>query len=107
MEVIFFFRSRQEGKEYIGPEWTKGGGGENRLAGILRSWGQIKANDVWWSIFNERYMNYPKFEMEWWTYRRTYHGMVGNGLMAKTLTEKYLSKEVRKMIGNVQDQAEI
>jgi hypothetical protein len=33
--------------------------------------------------------------------------MVSNDLMAKTLTEKCISKEVRKIIGNIQDQAEI
>jgi hypothetical protein len=35
----------------------------------------------------------------------TYHGMVGNYLMAKTLREKCVSKEVRKMIGKVEDQS--
>jgi hypothetical protein len=37
-----------------------------------------------------KFVNYLKFKCEWHAYRQTFHPMVGNDLVAKTLREKYV-----------------
>jgi hypothetical protein len=54
-----------------------------------------------------KFVNYPKFKWEWQAYRQSFHPMVGNDLVAKTLREKCVSGDAQKMIGNVEDLAEI
>ncbi len=39
-------------------------------------------------VFDGKYVNYPRFKKEWVAYRETYHSIVNNDLVAKTLREK-------------------
>jgi hypothetical protein len=66
----------------------------------------MRANDVGWPTFDEKFVNYPKFKRDWRAYRQTYHDMEGYDLVAKTLREKWVSGEAQK-IGNAVDLAEI
>jgi hypothetical protein len=83
------------------------GGGYHGLAGILRRWGQIRANDVHWPTSNGKFMNYSRFKTEWLAYWQAYHNFVRDYLMAKSLREKCVWEEVRKRISNVEDLTEI
>jgi hypothetical protein len=67
----------------------------------------MKANDVGWPSFDGRFVNYTKFKREWRACQQTFHAMMGNDLAAKTLREKCVSRDVQKMIGNLEDLAKI
>jgi hypothetical protein len=47
---------------------TCGQTGSADLATLLRGWGQLKANDSGWPVFNSKYVNYPRFKKEWVAY---------------------------------------
>jgi hypothetical protein len=32
------------------------------LTSLLRGWGQLKANDSGWPVFDGKYINYPRFK---------------------------------------------
>jgi hypothetical protein len=59
-----FFRARQDGEEYLGLEWTRGGGQEVSMAlsALLQGREQKKANDIGWPTFNGKFVNYTKFK---------------------------------------------
>jgi uncharacterized protein YxjI len=54
------------------------------LAELLGGWGQLRANDNGWPVFDGRYASYPRFKKEWVAYRETYHLIVNDDLAAKT-----------------------
>jgi hypothetical protein len=58
------------------------------LAALLRGWAQLRANDSGWPVFDGRYASYPQFKKEWVSYRETYHSIVNDDLVAKTLKRK-------------------
>jgi hypothetical protein len=64
-------------------ETTSGQTGSADLATLLRGWGQLKANDSGWPVFNGKYVNYPRFKKEWVAYRETYHSVVNDDLAAR------------------------
>jgi hypothetical protein len=45
-----------------------------------------------------KFINCLSFKKEWWEYRRTYHDLVGDSIVVKSLQEKCVNNEVRKMI---------
>jgi hypothetical protein len=67
----------------------------------------MRAKDVGWPTFDVRFMCYPSFQKEWWANRQMYHSWVGDDLMAKTLREKCVNGDIRKIIGNVEELAKI
>jgi hypothetical protein len=77
------------------------------LATLLRGWGQLRANDSKWPVFDGKYVNYPRFKKEWVAHRETYHSIVNNDLAAKTLREKYMKGDRWKMVGHLEDLKDI
>jgi hypothetical protein len=73
------------------------------LPGLLRGWGQMRANDNGWPAFDRRFVNYPRCKKEWQAYQQAYHAMVSNDLAAKTLGEKCVSGDEVKMIVHLED----
>jgi hypothetical protein len=73
------------------------------LSGLLRGWGQMRANPNGWPMFNKRLMNYPRFKKEWEAYRQVYHARMSNDLAAKTLRKKCVSRDAVKMISPLED----
>jgi hypothetical protein len=63
---------------------------EGNLAPLLWSLSGAQANDSGWPTFKGKYMEYPKFEKEWWAYRRTYHACVRDELTFRSLKDKCL-----------------
>jgi hypothetical protein len=49
--------------------------------------------------FNGKYISYPLFLIEWWVWR-TYHGMMGDTLVAKNLKDKCIDVDVKLLVGN-------
>jgi hypothetical protein len=81
--------------------------GPEGLASVLRSWGQLKANDSGWPTFNSRYASYPRFKREWAAYGETYHSVVNDDLAAKTLREKCVKGDALRMVSHLDDLQEI
>jgi hypothetical protein len=77
------------------------------LASLLRGWGQLRANNSGWPVFDGKYVNYPRFKKEWIAYRETYHFVVNDNLAAKTLREKCVKGDLWKMVGHLEDLKEI
>ncbi len=77
------------------------------IATILRGWGQLRANDSSWAVFDGRYASYPRFKKEWVAYRETYHSIVNDDLTAKTLRKKCMKGDAHKMVGHLEDLREI
>jgi hypothetical protein len=73
------------------------------LASILLEWGQLRANDNGWLIFDGRYVSYPRFKREWTAYRETYHSVVNNDLAAKTLRERSVKGDALRMVSHLDD----
>jgi hypothetical protein len=44
--------------------------------------------------------SFPAFKTEWWAYRMTYYGLVGDKLIAKVMKEKCVSMENKIIIGS-------
>ncbi len=59
---------------------ASGRSGPADLATLLQSWGQLKANNSGWPVFDGKYVNYPRFKKEWVAYRKTYHSIVNDNL---------------------------
>jgi hypothetical protein len=68
------------------------------LTALLRGWGQLRANDSGWPVFDGRYASYPRLKKEWVAYRETYLSIVNDNLAAKTLREKCVKGDAHKMI---------
>jgi hypothetical protein len=81
--------------------------GPEGLASVLRSWGQLKANDSGWPTFDGRYASYPRFKREWTAYRETYHTVVNDDLAAKALREKCIKGDALRMVNHLDDLQEI
>jgi hypothetical protein len=64
------------------------GAGPESLVDVMRGWGQLKANDSGWPMFDGRYASYPRFKREWRAYRETCHSAVNNDLAAKALRDR-------------------
>ncbi len=77
------------------------------MAGVLRGWGQVKANDVGQPTFDWKFIHYSQFKKEWWVYRQTFLNMAEDDLVVKSLREKCMNEDVRKMISNKEDLDEI
>jgi hypothetical protein len=53
-------------------EATRAGGtGPRYLVELMRSLGQMRANDSGWPTFDGRLVSYPRFKREWEAYRQT------------------------------------
>jgi hypothetical protein len=81
--------------------------GPEGLAGVLRGWGQLKANDSGWPTFDGRYASYPRFKREWIAYRETYHSVVNDNLAAKALRDKCIKGDALRMVSHLDDLQEI
>ncbi len=96
-----------------GDTWARAGPGVNNqpaskeLVTLLRGWGQLRANDSSWPMFDGKNASYPRFKREWKAYRETYHSIVNNDLAAKTLREKCVKGKAHKMVGHLEDLREI
>jgi hypothetical protein len=51
-----FFSLRQDEEEHLGPGWSRRGS-YSGLSGLLRGWGQTKANDSGWPMFDGKFVN--------------------------------------------------
>jgi hypothetical protein len=91
-------RNRTAEASMVGPEG---------LVNVLRGWGQLKANDSGWLIFDGRYASYPRFKGEWTAYREKYHSVVNDDLAAKTRREKCMKGDALKMVSHLDDLQEI
>jgi hypothetical protein len=74
---------------------------------FMRSFGQMRANDDGWPVFDGRYVSYPRFKKEWVAYRLTYHSAVSDDLAARTLRDKCLKGEALQMVGHLDDLREM
>ncbi len=83
------------------------GAGSEGLLDVMRSWGQLKANDSGWPTFNSRYASYPRFKKEWRAYRETYHSAENNDLAAKALRDKSIQGDALRMVSHLDDLQEI
>ncbi len=64
------------------------GQGQGRPLGAGGSPPWMRANKVGWPTFNGKFVNHLWFKKEWCAYRRTYHNIVGDYLVAKNLKVK-------------------
>jgi hypothetical protein len=55
------------------------------------------------ATFSGKYVEYPRFRKEWWTYRQTYHGHVRDELECRSLKEKSLASNVRLLVNDIDD----
>jgi hypothetical protein len=81
--------------------------GPRYLVELMRSLGQMQANDSGWPTFDGRFVSYPRFKREWKAYRQTYHAAVGDDLAARTLRDKCLQGDARQMVGYLDDLREM
>jgi hypothetical protein len=85
-------------------EATGAGGAASRyLVEIMRSFGQMRANDSGWPTFDGQFVSYPRFKREWGAYRQTYHAAVGDDLAARTLRDRCLQGDARQMVSHLDD----
>ncbi len=77
------------------------------LVALLRGWGQLKANDDRWPVFDCKFVNYPRFKKEWIAYRERYHSIVNDDLAAKTLREKCVTEDEGNMVCHLEDPKKI
>ncbi len=73
------------------------------LVKFMRNFGQMRANDSGWPMFDGRYVSYPRFKKEWGAYRQTYHSAVSNDLAARTLRDKCLQGDALRMVNHLDD----
>ncbi len=73
------------------------------LMEFMRNFGQMRANDDGWPVFDGRYVSYPRFKKEWTAYRSTYHSAVSDDLAARTLRNKCLKGEALQMVNHLDD----
>jgi hypothetical protein len=73
------------------------------LLDFMRSFGQMRANDSGWPVFDGRYASYPQFRKEWKAYRETNHSAVNNDLAARTLRDKCLKGDTLQMVSHLDD----
>jgi hypothetical protein len=81
---IFSLSVQDEGDCVGREEWAKGKGGHRELAEVLHSWGQMRANNVGWPMF-EDVCQLPALA---WTYRKTYHSEHGRGRPGSQKSER-------------------
>jgi hypothetical protein len=79
------------------------GAGPESLVDVMRGWGQLKANDSGWPMFDGRYASYPRFKREWRAYRETYHSTVNDELAAKALRDTSDGESPRRPAGDMRD----
>jgi hypothetical protein len=79
------------------------GAGPESLVDVVRSWGQLKANDSGWPTFDGWYASYPLFKREWKAYRETYHSVVNDNLAAKALRDKCIKRDALRMVSHLED----
>ncbi len=48
-------------------------------------------------------MEYSKFKVEWWAYRRTYHAHMRDELPCRALKDKSLSGKAIAVVGDIED----
>jgi hypothetical protein len=80
-----------------------GGAGPRYLVELMRSFGQMRANDSGWPTFNGRFVSYPRFKREWGAYRQMYHSAVSDDLAARTLRDKCLQGDALQMVSHLND----
>ncbi len=79
------------------------GGAGGELSTLMRGLMGAQANDSGWPTFSGKYVEYPRFRKEWWTYRQTYHGHVRDKLVCRSLKEKSLASNVRLLVNDIDD----
>ncbi len=84
-----------------------GGAASRYLVEIMRSFGQMRANDSGWPTFDGQFVSYPRFKREWGAYRQTYHAAVGDDLAARTLRDKSLQGDACQMVSHLDDLCEM
>jgi hypothetical protein len=68
---------------------------------------QMRARDVGWATFDAKSRNYSCSKKEWWIYRQTYHSMIEDNPVAKTLRERCVNNKLRKIMGNIEDLSKV
>ncbi len=84
------------------PRATPGGAGD-KLANLMPGLMGAQANDSGWPTFSGKYAEYPRFQKEWWAYRRTYHGNERDELVYRSLKERSLTSSVKILVNNIED----
>jgi hypothetical protein len=77
------------------------------LLDFMRGFGQMRANDSGWPVFDGRYSSYPRFKKEWRAYRETYHSAVNNDLAARARRDKCLKGDALQMVSHLEDLQEM
>ncbi len=77
------------------------------LLDFMRGFGQMRANDSGWPVFDGRYASYPRFKKEWKAYQETYHSAVNNDLAARALRDKCLKGDALQMVSHLNDLQEM
>jgi hypothetical protein len=76
---------------------------DGELSALMRG----MMNDSGWPTFSGKYVEYPRFRKEWLAYRQTYHGLVRNELVCRSLKERSLASHVRLLVNDINDLREV
>jgi hypothetical protein len=79
------------------------GRANSELTSLMQGLMGAQANDSGWPTFSGRYVEYPRFRKEWWAYRQTYHGLVRDELVCRSLKERSLASSVRMLVNDIDD----
>ncbi len=89
------FRAEPAGVSKI----ASGRSGSADLATLLRGWGQLKASDSGWPVFDGKCVNYPRVQEGVGAIQGdTNHSIVNDDLEAKILREKCVKGDAWKMV---------
>jgi hypothetical protein len=83
------------------PPRPRTGGAGDELAALMQGLMGAQANDSGWLTFSGKYVEYPRFRMEWWAYRQTYHGHVRDKLVCRSLKEMSLASSVKILVNDI------
>ncbi len=73
------------------------------MSTLMRGMMNAQANNSGWPTFSGKYMEYPRFRKEWWTYMQTYHEHVRDELVCRSLKERSLVSHVRLLVNDIDD----
>ncbi len=79
----------------------------SELTTMMRGMMNAQANNDGWPTFSGKYVEYPRFRKEWWSYRQTYHGHVRDELVCRSLKEKSLASNIRLIVNDIDDLREV
>jgi hypothetical protein len=88
--------------------WERAQEGHRMVVGVLRGWGQRKANDMGWPMFYDEFVNYPFIRKSGGPTGRPPKAWQRTTWLRRPLGEgKYANNDVRKMTGNIESLGEM